>query len=154
MSTDQFTSRMNILIRRAGSAAALARLAGVSESVVRKWRDGTSEPSRDHCVAIAKADGCSVGWLVAGEGPERMDGNESTSHSRSQAVRLDVVRLTSAVHLLEMALDLAGRDMTPADKADLIADLYGWLADHGDALTPNNVVDLNQYLSARLKAQE
>lgn len=152
MSIDQFTDRMNVLIRRAGSAAALARSAGVSESVVRKWRDGTSEPSREHCVAIAKADGCSVGWLVAGDGPERLDGREGASQRHSQFVRLDVGRLKSSARLLEMALDLAGKEMTPADKADLIVDLYGWLADHGDALTPDNVVDLNQYLSARLKA--
>lgn len=153
MNIDRFVDRMNVLIRRAGSAAALARMAGVSESVVRKWRDGTSEPSREHCVAIAKADGCSVAWLVAGEGPERMDGLESAMQGRSQAVRLDVGRLRSAVRLLEMALDLAGREMVPADKADLVVDLYGWLADHGDALTPDNVVDLNQYLSVRLKAK-
>lgn len=50
-----------------------------------------------------------------------------------------------------MALDMADRELTAERRAAVLADLYEWLADHGDALTPDNLVDFNAYLSARIK---
>ncbi len=57
------------MIGLAGSASAFARTCGVSESVVRKWRDGLSEPSRLYIERIVRHAGVSVEWLVTGEGP-------------------------------------------------------------------------------------
>ena len=68
---DSFEERISVLAEQAGSASALARMAGVSESVVRKWRNGTSEPSRPNLIALARATGVSLAWLVAGEGSEK-----------------------------------------------------------------------------------
>lgn len=67
--SDGFEERISVLADQAGSASALARMAGVSESVVRKWRGGTSEPSRPNLIALARATDVSLAWLVAGEGP-------------------------------------------------------------------------------------
>lgn len=61
------------MIGLAGSASAFARTCGVSESVVRKWRDGLSEPSRLYLERIVRHAGVSVEWLVTGEGPMESD---------------------------------------------------------------------------------
>ncbi len=54
-----------------GGNAALARACAVSESVMRKWRRGDSEPVTSAMVAIAKAGGVTVEWLATGEGHMR-----------------------------------------------------------------------------------
>lgn len=63
-----FSLRIAHLIRSAGSASEFARRCGVSESVVRKWRDGLSDPSRTYLERIARRAGVSVEWLVTGQG--------------------------------------------------------------------------------------
>lgn len=67
--TAAFSRRIGQLIESAGSASAFARLCGISESVVRKWRGGQSEPSRAYLERIARRTGASLAWLVSGEGP-------------------------------------------------------------------------------------
>jgi phage repressor protein C with HTH and peptisase S24 domain len=44
-------------------------MADVSESVVRKWRDGISDPSREHLIALSDATGVNLLWLATGKGP-------------------------------------------------------------------------------------
>ena len=64
---DEFKDRINVLSDRLGGSSQLARLSGVSESVVRKWKAGTSEPTLSRLKAIAEAGGVSVQWLATGE---------------------------------------------------------------------------------------
>lgn len=66
---DAFKERLNIAVKRAGGATSMAKQAGVSSSVLRKWRSGQSEPTRRHLVHLAETANVSVGWLAAGEGP-------------------------------------------------------------------------------------
>lgn len=51
-----------------GSAAALARAAGVSEGLVRKWRKGASEPKLSDLLVAAQRTGVSAVWLALGVG--------------------------------------------------------------------------------------
>jgi transcriptional regulator with XRE-family HTH domain len=62
-----FADRLRILVDRAGSVLALARSAGVSDSSVHLWLDG-SEPSREKLVKLATAADVSIEWLAAGKG--------------------------------------------------------------------------------------
>jgi phage repressor protein C with HTH and peptisase S24 domain len=68
MNSELFSDRINILIEAHESAAKLSRLVGVSESVVRKWRNGNSDPSRENLVALAKSTRTNLVWLATGEG--------------------------------------------------------------------------------------
>lgn len=68
MNFELFSDRISHLADSHKSLSAFAREVGVSESVVRKWRDGTSEPSRKNLEAIAKASGVNIEWLVLGTG--------------------------------------------------------------------------------------
>ena len=53
-----------MLSERLGGSSQLARLSGVSESVVRKWKAETSEPTLSRLKAIAEASGVLYnGWL-------------------------------------------------------------------------------------------
>lgn len=123
---------------------------GVHKNTYARWEREERELGASDLARLI-AMGWNPNWVLTGDGPERMGGNESAQQRHSQAVRLDVGRLKSAVKLLEVALELSGKVMGPADKADLVADLYTWLDDHGDALTPDNLVDFNSRLSARLR---
>ncbi|MGG6296287.1 helix-turn-helix domain-containing protein [Leptolyngbya sp. AN02str] len=62
-----FVSRLKLLIAQFGSARAFARECSVSESAIRKWKDGISEPTRDKLIAMADAAGVSVEWLATGQ---------------------------------------------------------------------------------------
>lgn len=64
-----FAERVAFLVDREKNTSRFARKVGVSEGVVRKWRNGESDPSREHVVAIADAYGLSLDWLAAGRGP-------------------------------------------------------------------------------------
>lgn len=66
---DAFPLRMKLLIEHFGSAAEIARRCGFSEAVVRSWRDGNSDPSRERCLALAKGTGASPAWIIGGIGP-------------------------------------------------------------------------------------
>lgn len=66
---ESFADRIEALVNIAGSNSEFARLCGVSESVVRKWRRGESDPSREHLITIAKAFNVNLLWLATGEGP-------------------------------------------------------------------------------------
>lgn len=91
MNHKQFHSRINVLIEAHKSAANLARLADVSEGVVRKWRDGKSDPSRQNLLALAKGANVNLIWLATGDGP--MQGAQETCASltdKEEVLVLDV----------------------------------------------------------------
>lgn len=46
----------------------MAKAAGVSTSVLAKWRAEQSDPSRSNLVKMARAAGVSIHWLATGEG--------------------------------------------------------------------------------------
>lgn len=63
----RFGQRIDILIQRVGGVSTLARMAEVSESCIRKWRSGSSEPSRCHLVRLARETGADLAWLLSGD---------------------------------------------------------------------------------------
>lgn len=66
-STDHaFIDRMQILAKNAGSVNALAKQAGISQSGIRRYFEG-GEPARPQLIALAKASGVSISWLITGE---------------------------------------------------------------------------------------
>lgn len=67
---DGWPDRLRQLIAIAGSASALAKGAGISQSGLTRYLAG-GEPSRRVLVALAKAAGVRVLWLASGEGPMR-----------------------------------------------------------------------------------
>ena len=60
------------------SVRGLSRESGLSETVIRAYRKG-SDPSRRSLLALAKATGASIEWLVTGRGqaPERVSSGKT-----------------------------------------------------------------------------
>ncbi|MCY0966168.1 LexA family transcriptional regulator [Parathalassolituus penaei] len=83
MNFELFSDRISHLVDSFKNTSAFAREVGVSESVVRRWRDGTSEPSRKNLEAIAKASGVNIEWLVLGTGS--MTGAEAPQAAQDEA---------------------------------------------------------------------
>lgn len=77
---DAFIERLRELASKVGSANALAKAAGISQSGIQRYLNG-GEPSRKALVAIATAGSVSIDWLATGrdtvnhtaEGPGGME---------------------------------------------------------------------------------
>lgn len=98
------------------SVRSFALESGVSQTVIRKYLSGESEPTRPALVSMARAGGASVGWLVAGEESVQ----ETAQPSQSHPVRRDALKM--AIQLAQEALD--GRTLVPADYAELVDLIY------------------------------
>lgn len=105
---------MSLIGERSVRSFALA--SGVSQTVIRKYLSGESEPTRPALVSMARTGGVGVGWLAAGEGAPQ----ETAQQSQSHAVRRDALKM--AVQLAQEALD--GRTLAPADYAELVDLIY------------------------------
>ena len=120
---DEFGRRMNVAIERAGGATKMAEKAGVSGSVLRKWRSGQSEPTRSNLIRIAVASDVSVEWLATGNG---------TPDHPSPSSDLDPKALELAIDVLEQVLKEHGYKMHPHDKAGLTVSNYQLIKDASD----------------------
>ena len=69
-----FRVRMKMLVDHVGGVEKLAKLANMSSRVISKYLAGDSDPSRERLVALATAGKVNTAWLVAGEGPMKVQG--------------------------------------------------------------------------------
>lgn len=81
-----FIERMKSLAEKIGSVNALARAAGLSQSGIRRYFDG-GEPSRPQLIAIARAGGVSISWLVSGEEDERPKNGTVHAHFPNKSMQ-------------------------------------------------------------------
>jgi phage repressor protein C with HTH and peptisase S24 domain len=70
----RFAGRLREAIASYNSTSEAARRTGCSESALRKWLDGKSEPTRKNLVSLAEATGVNVEWLATGTGPKYREG--------------------------------------------------------------------------------
>lgn len=63
----EFVQRLRTLCERAGSASALAKAAGLSQSGLHRYLTG-GEPTRRVLLALAEAGGVNLQWLATGTG--------------------------------------------------------------------------------------
>lgn len=70
---------MNELVEQYGSAAEVARLSGISEGAVRKYRDGLSEPNVSRLIELSKGLKVNLLWLATGEGEKQEQGADQTT---------------------------------------------------------------------------
>jgi phage repressor protein C with HTH and peptisase S24 domain len=65
---ESFADRVQELIKKFGSQEKLGDACGISGVTIGKYALGKAEPSRERLIAMAKAAGCNIAWLTAGEG--------------------------------------------------------------------------------------
>lgn len=73
-SGDPFLDRLQRLVQIAGSANALAKKSGISQSGIQRYLKG-GEPTRKMLITLARCTGVSLMWLMTGEGSERSEGS-------------------------------------------------------------------------------
>lgn len=149
-SPTSFAERVRLLIAACGSVTRIARTCGFSEGVVRSWRDGRSDPSRERCLILARRLGVSLLWLIAGEGA-MWDGQRSDAAATADGAELDQRRLTAAVRALQSALQLAGGDgEVLASHADLVAEYYALMGLSDPLQRADKVSALHRRLAQRV----
>jgi hypothetical protein len=142
-------ARIQLLIRVAGSMAAIARRCGFSQGAVRSWRDGHTDISRERCVVMARTFNVSLVWLMTGEGPMREPparvqfrddsimlrtapasaahrpvDEERSSQRGTPSPALKPRVLAAALRLLQSYIGLLGGSLNPNERADALVELY------------------------------
>jgi len=63
-----FSDRISVLMSEYGTGV-LSKMIGVSDTMLRKWRDGKSDPSLKSLLSLSEALNVSVEWLATGKEP-------------------------------------------------------------------------------------
>lgn len=128
------------------SIYAFAKRTGISESLIRKYLNGSSVPGLDNAALIARSLGASLDWMTTSKGQMRLeqDGPEPSTPA------LDLPRLMDAVETVEAGLQAAHRNMKPRPKAELVALVYQALEEED---TPTKLLRLVKDVIARTQQQ-
>lgn len=121
-----FPARLRQRLERFGSAGALALAIQRSESAVRKWLRGQSEPSVRDLRAVCEVTQTRIEWLVSGRGtPEEAPVLRDPSPPYGEAgVPLDLARLEAVIGAVETQLRERDTTLAPFKHATLIAACY------------------------------
>lgn len=152
--TQEFSARIQLLVRRAGGANALAQYCGVTERTVRNWSHGRSDISRDRCLVLARAMRISPLWLISGEGRmsiEQAEPEPATPDAREREAGVDSERLAAALQVLQSYIALAGGSLSIAQRAEAVVELYGLLAQPGP-IDAERFIAFHRRLAAYLRA--
>lgn len=66
---DGFKERIAYIARLIGNATELARKTGISRRAIGTYLSGSSDPTRERLVCIARTSGVCIEWLAVGTGP-------------------------------------------------------------------------------------
>jgi len=116
-----FVRRMEQLVEMVGGRAQLAAKSGLSRSVIDKYLQGASEPSRPRLVALANAGPVSVAWLATGEGSAtKVVGEEG----RRPSGGLDKWLFSRVLAGLRRTYKSAGARLPPENEVELGLEIY------------------------------
>jgi transcriptional regulator with XRE-family HTH domain len=139
---DAFGERVEIAIEMAGGTTKMAEMAGVSTSVLSKWRRGESDPSRSRLVKMARAAGVSVEWLATGEGGPDQGATAPTELGKPD-IDLDTLEEV-AVKVLAL-LEQRRPDLSTKARARIVRLVYEFYIKQEkpmDEASLNNVIEL------------
>ena len=142
--TSGFPARLRERLERIGNAGALALAIQRSESAVRKWLRGRSEPSVTDLRAICEVTQTRIDWLVTGRGsPEEAPllRDPGAPYGEAAELRLDLALLEAVVGAVEAELRATGTTLPGVKHATLIAACYD-LAREGGRPEPEGIARL------------
>lgn len=121
-----FPARLRQRIAHFGTASALALAIQRSESAVRKWLRGQSEPSVTDLRALCEITQTRIEWLVTGRGvPEEAPVLRDPSPTYGPAGQpLDPILLEAVIATVQAQLNATGAVLPPVKHATLIATCY------------------------------
>lgn len=149
VSDKTFAQRIQVLIATFGSITRIAKICGFSEGVVRSWRDGRSDPSRQRCLALARGLGISLVWLMSGDGNMLMDDARTrpTPIGETATGTLDAKRLSRAMRVLDSTLEGGDNELPIESRAELLGEFYAVLNDSDPATRAEGVSKIHRHLA-------
>ena len=129
-----FAVRLRERLERFGSAAALALAIQRSESAVRKWLRGQSEPNVTDLRAICEVTQTRLDWLVTGRGSaDPAEGlREPDATYGAGAQPLDLALLERVIEMVESHLRAGATVVPPLKHAALITACYDLSRESGN----------------------
>jgi transcriptional regulator with XRE-family HTH domain len=109
-----FVTRLKEVVGKE-SIRSFAKKCDISDTALRQYLSGKSEPTRLPLIAIARAGMVNIEWLVTGIGSMRKVDEELFNTSL----------LALIIELLEEKEKETNKELTPFEKADFISDAYG-----------------------------
>lgn len=116
-----FVRRMEQLVEMVGGRAQLAAKSGLSRSVIDKYLQGASEPSRPRLVALANAGPVSVAWLATGEGSASKPGGKE---GLRPSVELDKWLFSRIIAGIRRTYKKTGAHLPPENEVELGLEIY------------------------------
>lgn len=120
-----FVRRMEQLVEMTGGRGQLAARSGLSRSVIDKYLQGASEPSRPRLVALAKAGPVSVAWLATGKG-EMIERPIAERDEPSQG--LDKWLFSRVIDGIRRVYRQAGAQLPTVNEVELGVDMHDRIA--------------------------
>lgn len=80
MEKNSLKDRLEEAAQICGSVAALARKSGVSETTIRAYVRGTSEPTASKLLAVSRASGLNPAWVLDGISPRQVTTIDQREH--------------------------------------------------------------------------
>jgi phage repressor protein C with HTH and peptisase S24 domain len=103
-----FADRLALARQRAGlkKPSALAALVSVGEKTITNYEAGRTMPGAEVVQELSKALGVTVSWLVSGEGPMLLEGQNDGGHGAPPAPRQTTLQLEETTLGQPVALDV------------------------------------------------
>ncbi len=149
-----FAERIRTLIDHYGGVTRIARTCGFSEGVVRSWRDGRSDPSRQRCLSLAQGLGISLVWLMSGDGSMLESPRALASPQGGQHVTtVDTRQLSHAMRIMQSTLESTGNKLPLESRAELLGEYYAVLGNPDPVTRAEGVSEIHRHLVRRLRRQ-
>lgn len=149
--SSSFADRIHLLARHFNGATEIGRRCGFSESLVRSWRDGKSDPSRARCLVLARTLGVSLVWLMTGEGAmwadDVIDGIgeipsvDAGAHAPGPqdigagvSPSFDAQRTSTALRVLSGVIELSADGCLPGELSGMLEHVYDMLGPSGQVV--------------------
>lgn len=134
---------------------ALATKVGVSLTTIQNY-EGGKFPKGEHAVSLAKALGCTIDWLLTGEGPVYDPKRTKVEYASAGMLRagepikkivakqaaLDADLLETVIEVIEEALEDSDRELPPTKKAQLVVAIYDLYQDSKKDVDKTSVLRL------------
>lgn len=164
--SSSFADRIELLAKHFHGATEIGRRCGFSESLVRSWRDGKSDPSRARCLVLARVLGVSLVWLMTGEGamwagdaidgvgePPRVDAGAHAPGlldvGKGASSSFDAKRTSIALRVLCGVIELSSDGCLPGELSGMLERVYDMLGPSGQVIDATAMTEFLSRLASR-----
>jgi transcriptional regulator with XRE-family HTH domain len=140
---------------RAGlSQAELARGMGVLPTHLNRWERGKVAPGWEYLARIARHCNVTLDWLLTGGPVGTAEAAEGEKEEGGPRPPFDEEQLKEVVMAVEEFLHEVGKELSPRDKAELIAGLYAVaVRGHAEETGEDAAAGARSRMTARMAAE-